>query len=150
MQTDTYLGCVLLFIYKMHLVKCLSVLCRFSAGTCKRLCYMNIAPDEIIRSLFYNRNNNSLITVSVYSLDNYTSLRCRSTPIECALYPRPSTLLSDMSLCIVARSSSTFMIVHCVWNFAPWNFARNLRPEVWVTGKDLSTIYRLNSISSLV
>lgn len=61
-----------------------------SAETCKRLCFMNTAPDEIIRSLFYNKNNDSLITVSVYSMDNYTSLRCRTTPLECALGPEPS------------------------------------------------------------
>ena len=68
------------------------------AETCKRLCYLNTAPDEIIRSLFYNKNNDSLITVSVYSLDNYTSLRCRSTPLECAptlCLIRPHTLKGD-------------------------------------------------------
>ncbi|PON47755.1 WD40/YVTN repeat-like-containing domain containing protein [Parasponia andersonii] len=39
-------------------------------------------PDEVIRSLFYNKNNNSLITVSVYAFDNFSSLKCRSTRIE--------------------------------------------------------------------
>ncbi|KAM7532117.1 hypothetical protein LguiB_035527 [Lonicera macranthoides] len=43
---------------------------------------MNISPDEVIRSLFYNKNNDSLITVSVYASDNYSSLKCRSTRIE--------------------------------------------------------------------
>jgi hypothetical protein len=32
--------------------------------------------------LFYNKNNDSLITVSVYASDNYSSLKCRSTRIE--------------------------------------------------------------------
>ncbi|KAM7526626.1 hypothetical protein LguiA_016528 [Lonicera macranthoides] len=48
----------------------------------KKICFMNISPDEVIRSLFYNKNNDSLITVSVYASDNYSSLKCRSTRIE--------------------------------------------------------------------
>ena len=50
--------------------------------TGKRLCYMNTASDEVIRSLFFNKHNQHLITVSVYSSDNYTSLRCRTTSLE--------------------------------------------------------------------
>mmetsp|Transcript_5510 Transcript_5510/g.9814 ORF Transcript_5510/g.9814 Transcript_5510/m.9814 type:complete len:450 (-) Transcript_5510:4-1353(-) len=48
----------------------------------KRICFLNTAPDEVIRSLFYNKSNNSLITVSVYREDSYSSLKCRSTPLE--------------------------------------------------------------------
>ena len=44
---------------------------------------MNVSPDEVIRSLFYNKNNESLITVSVYASENFSSLKCRSTRIEC-------------------------------------------------------------------
>ncbi|XP_024981781.1 uncharacterized protein LOC112518355 isoform X1 [Cynara cardunculus var. scolymus] len=54
----------------------------FSRDTNKRICFMNIFPDEVIRSLFYNKNNESLITVSVYASDNFSSLKCRSTQIE--------------------------------------------------------------------
>lgn len=36
----------------------------------------------MIRSLFYNKNNDSLITVSVYASDHFSSLKCRTTPIE--------------------------------------------------------------------
>lgn len=54
----------------------------FSRETNQRICFLNISPDEVIRSLFYNKNNDSLITVSVYSLDNFSSLKCRSTRIE--------------------------------------------------------------------
>ena len=43
---------------------------------------MNVKPDEVIRSLFYNKKANALITVSVYRKDNFSSLRCRSTPIS--------------------------------------------------------------------
>lgn len=50
----------------------------------KRICFLNVSPDEVIRSLFYNKNNDSLITVSVYASDNFSSLKCRSTRIECA------------------------------------------------------------------
>uniref|UniRef100_A0A6T8IRM7 Uncharacterized protein n=2 Tax=Hemiselmis TaxID=77924 RepID=A0A6T8IRM7_HEMAN len=47
-----------------------------------RLCFLNISPYEVIRSLFYNKANNSIITVSVYKQDNFSSLNCRSTPLE--------------------------------------------------------------------
>lgn len=43
---------------------------------------LNISSEEVIRSLFYNKNNNSLITVSVYGADHFSSLKCRTTPIE--------------------------------------------------------------------
>ncbi|KAG0451732.1 hypothetical protein HPP92_026091 [Vanilla planifolia] len=54
----------------------------FSRTTNKRICFLNISPDEVIRSLFYNKNNESLITVSVYASDHFSSLKCRTTPIE--------------------------------------------------------------------
>jgi hypothetical protein len=52
------------------------------AETNQRICFLNVSPDEVIRSLFYNKNNDSLITVSVYASDSYSSLKCRSTRIE--------------------------------------------------------------------
>lgn len=54
----------------------------FSRETNKRICVLNVSPDEVIRSLFYNKNNDSLITVSVYAADNFSSLNCRTTRIE--------------------------------------------------------------------
>ncbi|XP_019187965.1 PREDICTED: uncharacterized protein LOC109182290 isoform X2 [Ipomoea nil] len=54
----------------------------FSRVVNRRVCFMNTSPDEVIRSLFYNKNNDSLITVSVFASDNFSSLRCRSTRIE--------------------------------------------------------------------
>ncbi|XP_051143467.1 uncharacterized protein LOC127259892 isoform X2 [Andrographis paniculata] len=54
----------------------------FSRDTNSRICFLNICPDEVIRSLFYNKNNDSLITVSVYASDNFSSLKCRTTRIE--------------------------------------------------------------------
>ena len=37
-----------------------------NVGTNTRICFLNVTPDEVIRSLFYNKSNNSIITVSVY------------------------------------------------------------------------------------
>ena len=54
------------------------------------VCYMNTSEDEVVRSLFYNKNNDALITVSVYAYDNYSSLRCRSTPLEYVRRGKPS------------------------------------------------------------
>lgn len=57
--------------------------CEFLAETDERICFLNVCPDEVIRSLFFNKNNDSLITVSVYASENFSSLKCRSTKIEC-------------------------------------------------------------------
>uniref|UniRef100_A0ACD6AJP3 Uncharacterized protein n=1 Tax=Avena sativa TaxID=4498 RepID=A0ACD6AJP3_AVESA len=54
----------------------------FSRVTNKRLSLLNLCPDEVIRSLFYNKNNDSLITVSVYASDHFSTLKCRTTPME--------------------------------------------------------------------
>ncbi|XP_062073035.1 uncharacterized protein LOC133777454 isoform X2 [Humulus lupulus] len=54
----------------------------FCRETNERLCFLNVSPGEVVRSLFYNKNNDSLITVSVYSSDSFSSLKCRSTRIE--------------------------------------------------------------------
>lgn len=57
-------------------------LAMFVTATNERICFLNISPDEVIRSLFYNKNNDSIITVSVYASDCFSSLKCRTTPIE--------------------------------------------------------------------
>ena len=46
-----------------------AVCAAFSREANKKICYLNISPDEdeVIRSLFYNKNNDSLITMSVYA-----------------------------------------------------------------------------------
>ena len=48
----------------------------------RRLAFLNTTPDEVIRSLFFNKVSQSLITVSVYREDNFSSLKCRTTPVE--------------------------------------------------------------------
>jgi len=48
----------------------------------KRICYLNVKSDETIRSIFLNKQNDSIITVSVYKKDQYRQLRCRSTQLE--------------------------------------------------------------------
>jgi hypothetical protein len=55
----------------------------------KLLCFLNVIADEVIRSLFYNRLNCSLITVSVYRHDNFTSLRCRTTTLTAIAAGKP-------------------------------------------------------------
>lgn len=76
------------FVLRLCLVKVKNwiVTCpMFDAETNQRICFLNISPDEVIRSLFYNKNNDSLITVSVYASDNFSSLKCRTTRIECVI-----------------------------------------------------------------
>eukprot|EP00941_MAST-03F_sp_MAST-3F-sp1_P000102 g102.t1 len=48
----------------------------------RRICFLNVTKEEVIRSIFYNKANQSLITVSVYKWDNYSSLKCRSTTLD--------------------------------------------------------------------
>lgn len=43
---------------------------------------INEGNEEIVRSLFLNRLDQSLITVSVHKEDNFSSLRCKSIPLE--------------------------------------------------------------------
>lgn len=53
----------------------------FSRDAGSPICHLNSTEDEFIRSLFLNKTNDSLITVSVFKTDNFTSLHCRSTPL---------------------------------------------------------------------
>lgn len=53
----------------------------FSRDAGAPICHLNSTEDEFIRSLFLNKANDSLITVSVFKKDNFTSLHCRSTPL---------------------------------------------------------------------
>eukprot|EP00871_Galdieria_phlegrea_P000886 jgi/Galph1/1799/GphlegSOOS_G474.1 len=52
----------------------------FSLG--ESLCCVNRFPDEIIRSLFLNRKNWSLVTVSVMKQDSFSSLKCYNIPLK--------------------------------------------------------------------
>ena len=47
-------------------------------GTLK--CILNRDHNEVVRSLFHNKRNATLIAVSVFAADQYSCLRCRSTP----------------------------------------------------------------------
>jgi WD40 repeat protein len=53
----------------------------FSRDSNAPICHLNSTDDEFIRSLFLNKTNDALITVSVFKADNFTSLHCRSTPL---------------------------------------------------------------------
>ncbi|GJV55155.1 hypothetical protein Tco_1456160 [Tanacetum coccineum] len=55
-------------------------------------CFLNIRPGEVIRSLFFKKNNDSLITVSVYASDNYSSLKCRMALIDTMSFSHISVL----------------------------------------------------------
>lgn len=53
----------------------------FSRVSNTPICHLNSTDDEFIRSLFLNKTNDSLITVSVFKADDFSSLHCRSTPL---------------------------------------------------------------------
>jgi hypothetical protein len=47
-----------------------------------RLGSVNANAAEVIRSIFYNKHNAQLLTVSVFASDGWSTLRCRSTPVH--------------------------------------------------------------------
>jgi hypothetical protein len=61
----------------------------FTRQDFRRLCFLNVADDEVIRSLFYNKMNQQLITVSVFKRDGFSSLKCRTTPLEAIKQGKP-------------------------------------------------------------
>jgi len=44
--------------------------------------FFNKSQDELIRSIFFNRVNESIIVVSVTKKDDYNSLKCRTVSLE--------------------------------------------------------------------
>lgn len=54
------------------------------ADTGRRLCWLNRSSSEVIRGIFYNKMNESLVTVSAFDTDDYKTLTCRSIPVMCA------------------------------------------------------------------
>ncbi|KAL3893654.1 MAG: hypothetical protein SGPRY_014082, partial [Prymnesium sp.] len=59
------------------------ICCAFERLSGRRSCILNKDSSEVVRSLFHNKINGTLITVSVDSIDHYSSLRCRATPLAC-------------------------------------------------------------------
>ena len=54
----------------------------FDSDSGKRICVLNTDATEVVRSLFHNKANSTLITVAVHAVDQYSSLRCRSNPLS--------------------------------------------------------------------
>ena len=81
----------------------------FLAETNERICFLNVSPDEVIRSLFYNKNNDSLITVSVYASENFSSLKCRSTGIECV---HSVAVHSNLPLWLIFTTYFAYVFIH--------------------------------------
>ena len=48
----------------------------------KRCIFFNKSQEELIRSIFFNRVNESIIVVSVTKKDEYNSLKCRNVGVE--------------------------------------------------------------------
>eukprot|EP00177_Eucheuma_denticulatum_P001637 GFKZ01002942.1.p1 GENE.GFKZ01002942.1~~GFKZ01002942.1.p1 ORF type:complete len:474 (+),score=66.82 GFKZ01002942.1:233-1654(+) len=53
----------------------------FNRDLGRQISHMNVTEDEVIRSLFLNKTNNTVITVSVFEKDEFSSLHCRSIPL---------------------------------------------------------------------
>lgn len=46
------------------------------------MCVLNVTSDEVIRSVFHNKFNDSIITTSVRGDDRFATLQCRSISLE--------------------------------------------------------------------
>lgn len=103
--------CVYICIYIFSVLGCrtsIYICYLLHAETNQRICFLNVCPDEVIRSLFYNKNNDSLITVSVYASDNFSSLKCRTTRIE---YGIPSIICLWFLFVLMLF----LVLMHCVY-----------------------------------
>jgi len=69
---------------------------------CRR-CVLNSSANEVVRSLFHNKSNKTLIIVSVYASDAYSSLRCRACRLE------------DLRLGVADRSTDLFTTESLKW-----------------------------------
>mmetsp|Transcript_48788 Transcript_48788/g.156855 ORF Transcript_48788/g.156855 Transcript_48788/m.156855 type:complete len:472 (+) Transcript_48788:113-1528(+) len=56
------------------------VACAFKDG--RRVAFLNVTPDEMVRSVLFNRRSASFVTVSTNRADHFSSLHCRSTLVE--------------------------------------------------------------------
>jgi len=102
---------------------------------------LNTQPDEVIRSLFVNKTNGSLITVSVYQSDSYSTLKCRGTPLDDVLHSRPiqsTSLFSSEKLCwpgfVEFDDVNSRVLTFCantkiykVWDLATYDFIFEIR-----------------------
>lgn len=108
-----------------------------NTDTNKRICFLNIYPDEVIRSLFYNKNNDSLITVSVYASDNFSSLKCRSIRIEC-VYLLISFIYLPFASFVTLGSTRHY----CVWRALDWDYTNVVgqKLQLFIPSKNCSFV----------
>ena len=81
----------------------------------KRLAFLNTTPDEVIRSLFFNKTSQSVITVSVYREDNFASLKCRNTRTPAHTHAQrvraslSLLLIAVLCVCLVVRAALEYI-----------------------------------------
>jgi len=67
----------IVFARCITIVRALNGLCAcYSTNLSKFICFMNSQNGEIVRSVFYNEFDNSVIKVSVLPCDSYSRIRC--------------------------------------------------------------------------
>jgi len=54
----------------------------FDMDTCRHRCILNSGSTEVVRSLFHNKSNGTLIIISVFAADSYSSLHCRASRLS--------------------------------------------------------------------
>ncbi|KAL5660365.1 hypothetical protein ACJX0J_027490, partial [Zea mays] len=61
-------------------------------------CFLNGSPDEVICGLFYNKHNDSLITVSVHGSANFSASSGCYLLVRCRVYRCPLENLNMLCL----------------------------------------------------
>jgi len=54
----------------------------FDMATGHRICILNRDHNEVVRSLFHNKYNGTLIAVAVFAADSFSCLRCRASQLS--------------------------------------------------------------------
>lgn len=66
----------------LYIIKVLSIIIGLFIIVTRKIIFFNKSKEELIRSIFHNRLNESIIVVSVTKRDEFNSLKCRTVPIK--------------------------------------------------------------------
>jgi hypothetical protein len=120
----------------------------FSSETDERICFMNLHPDDLIKSLFYNKNNDSLITVSS---QNLMPVEYRSTSIEYIRKAKPDAgfhLFQSESFVVKFDDVNAKVLTYCAFDSIFKVF--NLKNYTFLYSFSFSNVQRINITSGIM
>lgn len=120
----------------------------FSSETDERICFMNLHPDDLIKSLFFNKNNDSLITVSS---QNLMPVEYRSTSIEYIRKAKPDAsfhLFQSESFVVKFDDVNAKVLTYCAQDSIFKVF--NLKNYTFLYSFSFSNVQRINITSGIM